>query len=260
VANDRAARRPLGDPSRDRATADADRALLDAVRRALHAAADPARAPGMQAYMKSAMPYHGVPAPAQRRTFRQVFADHPLGSAAAWRATVLALWREAGHREERYAAVALASDRRYRAERTSLDALPLFEELIVTGAWWDLVDGVATHLVAGLLAAHRAPMTATLLAWSRSPDRWLRRSAIICQVHAKAATDLELLYACIEPNLADRDFFIRKAIGWALRAYAWTDPDEVARYVRANERRLSGLSRREALKNLGRGPAGSLAP
>jgi 3-methyladenine DNA glycosylase AlkD len=187
VANDRAARRPLGDPSRDRATAGADRALVDAVRRALRAAADPARAPGMQAYMKSAMPYHGVPAPAQRRTFRRVFADHPLGSAAAWRATVLALWREAGHREERYAAIALASDGRYRAERTSLEALALFEELIVTGAWWDLVDGVATHLVAGLLAGHRAPMTATLLAWSRSPDRWLRRTAIISQVHARPA-------------------------------------------------------------------------
>jgi 3-methyladenine DNA glycosylase AlkD len=240
-------------------TTDADRALVDEVRRALRAAADPAKAPGMQAYMKSAMPYHGVPAPAQRRIFRQVFADHPL-DPAAWRATVLALWREAGHREERYAAVALASDRRYRAERTSLDALALFQELIVTGAWWDLVDGVATHLVAGLLAAHREPMTATLLAWSRSPDRWLRRSAIICQVHAKAGTDLQLLYACIEPNLAERDFFIRKAIGWALRAHAWTDPDEVAGYVRANQGRLSGLSRREALKNLGHGPAGSLAP
>jgi 3-methyladenine DNA glycosylase AlkD len=152
--------------------------------------------------------------------------------------------------------VALASDRRYRTERSSMDALPLFEELIVTGAWWDLVDSVATHLVAGLLAEPPAPMTATLLAWSRSCDRWLRRSAIICQVQAKAATDLELLYACLEPNLGDRDVFIRKAIGWALRAYAWTDPDEVARYVHANHARLSGLSRREALRNLGGAPPG----
>jgi 3-methyladenine DNA glycosylase AlkD len=156
----------------------------------------------MQAYMKSAMPYHGVRAPALRRICRRLFDDHPLGSAAAWRATVLALWREAGHREERYVAVALAGDRRYRTRRTSMDALPLFEELIVTGAWWDLVDDVATHLVAGLLAEHPEPMTATLLAWSRSCDRWLRRTAIICQVQAKAATDLELLYACIEPTSA----------------------------------------------------------
>jgi 3-methyladenine DNA glycosylase AlkD len=233
------------------ATAGADRSLVEAVRRELAAAADPARAPGMQAYMKSAMPYHGVRAPALRRTCRRLFAEHPLGSAAAWRATVLVLWREAGHREERYAAVELAGDRRYRAHRTAMDALPLLEELIVTGAWWDLVDNVATHLVADLLAAHPQPMAARLRAWSRSEDRWLRRAAIICQVNAKAATDLRLLYDCIEPNLADRDFFIRKAIGWALRAYAWTDPDEVARYVHANRARLSPLSRREALKNLG---------
>jgi 3-methyladenine DNA glycosylase AlkD len=230
-----------------------DRALVDAVRRELRAAADPAKAPGMQAYMKSEMPFHGVQAPAQRRVFTAVFAGHPIGSFDAWRATVLLLWREATHREERYAAIALASDRRYRAHRTSLEALPLYQELIVTGAWWDLVDPVATHPVAELLAEHRAATTAALLGWSRAPDRWLRRAAIICQVNAKAGTDLELLYACIEPNLADRDFFIRKAIGWALRAHARTDPDEVARYVHATGTRLSPLSRREALKHLGGG-------
>jgi 3-methyladenine DNA glycosylase AlkD len=230
-----------------------DRALVDAVRRELRAAADPAKAPGMQAYMKSEMPFHGVQAPAQRRIFRVVFADHPIGSFDGWRATILALWREAAYREERYAATALAADRRYRPYRTSLDALPLYQELIVTGAWWDLVDPVATHPVAELLAERRAETTATLRGWGRAPDRWLRRAAIICQVNAKAATDLELLYACVEPNLADRDFFIRKAIGWALRAYAWTDPDEVARYVHATGPRLSPLSRREALKHVGGG-------
>jgi 3-methyladenine DNA glycosylase AlkD len=230
-----------------------DRALVDAVRRELRAAADPAKAPGMRAYMKSEMPFHGVQAPAQRRIFKAAFADHPVGSFDAWRATILALWREATHREERYAAIALATDRRCRAHRTSLDALPLYQELIVTGAWWDLVDPVATHPVAELLAEHRFATTAALLGWSRAPHLWLRRAAVICQVNAKAGTDLELLYACIEPNLADRDFFIRKAIGWALRAYAWTDPDEVARYVHAMQPRLAPLSRREALKHLGGG-------
>ena len=87
-------------------------------------------------------------------------------------------------------------------------------------------------------------------AWSTDPDLWKRRVSIICQISFKKETDLELLYANIEPNLADRNFFIRKAIGWALRAYAWTDPEEVARYVSVNEARLSGLSRREALKNI----------
>jgi len=74
--------------------------------------------------------------------------------------------------------------------------------------------------------------------------------AILAQLGFKADTDLDLLYACIEPNLADTDFFIRKAIGWALRQYAWTNPREVRRYVNANRARLSPLSVREAMKNI----------
>ncbi len=92
-------------------------------------------------------------------------------------------------------------------------------------------------------------MRGTMLAWSRAPDLWRRRGSIICQITFEQATDLDLLYACIEPNLGDRDFFIRKAIGWALRSYAWIDPAEVVRYVRAHEA-LSPLSRREALENV----------
>jgi 3-methyladenine DNA glycosylase AlkD len=89
-----------------------------------------------------------------------------------------------------------------------------------------------------------------MLAWSRSDDLWKRRSAILCQLTFKQDTDLGLLYAVIEPALPSREFFLRKAIGWALRQLAWTDPGEVRRWVRENEARLSGLSKREALKNL----------
>ena len=81
---------------------------------------------------------------------------------------------------------------------------------------------------------------------------WKRRSSILCQVGLKGETDPDLLYDCIAPNFVDKEFFIRKAIGWALREYAWTDPKEVRRYVREHEAELSPLSRREALKNLGR--------
>jgi 3-methyladenine DNA glycosylase AlkD len=95
-------------------------------------------------------------------------------------------------------------------------------------------------------------MKKTMLAWSRSPDPWKRRTSILCQLAFEGDTDLELLYACIEPSISSKDFFLRKAIGWALREHAWTDPAEVARFVRANESRLSGLSRREALKNVER--------
>ena len=107
-----------------------------------------------------------------------------------------------------------------------------------------------------ILQNDRAAMKEAMLGWSRDDDMWKRRSAILCQIRAKAETDLDLLYACIEPSLDSTEFFLRKAIGWALREYAWTDPAEVRRYVAANEARLSGLSKREALKNIGRAPDG----
>ena len=200
--------------------------------------------------MKSAMPFRGVPAPAQRALYRGVFAAHPLPDAATWRATALALWRGASFREERYAAIELTGAKAYRAFQ-SLDALPMYEEMIVTGAWWDYVDAIAAHRVGPLLAAHPMRISRVMRRWSRDAALWRRRTAILCQLTFKERTDLDLLYACIEPNLADREFFIRKAIGWALRAYAWTDAAEIRRYVKAHEAELSPLSRREALKNAG---------
>src|SRR5262245_7605408 len=126
----------------------------------------------------------------------------------------------------------------------------MYEEMIVSGAWWDFVDALAKHRLGLLLRRYPGPMRRRMLAWSRSPDLWKRRSAILCQLDFRGETDLELLYACIEPSLSSREFFLRKAIGWALRQHAWTDPAEVRRYVRAHRAELSPLSRREALKNV----------
>jgi 3-methyladenine DNA glycosylase AlkD len=202
-----------------------------------------------QRYMKSEMPYYGIKTEPLRKACKEVFARHPLEGFEAWRDAVLTLYRGARRREERYAAIQLTGLKRY-ADHQTMRALPLYEELIVTGAWWDLVDGIASQRLGELLRRHPAPMKRQMLRWSRARDMWKRRSAILCQLTFKRDTDLEFLYTCIEPSLDSREFFLRKAIGWALRQYAWTDPSEVARYVKANEARLSGLSRREALKNV----------
>ena len=93
-------------------------------------------------------------------------------------------------------------------------------------------------------------MEPTVRAWATDDDRWLRRTAVIAQVGARERTDLDLLSHAIESNFDDRDFFLRKAIGWALRQYARTDPDWVRAFVAAHDDRISGLSRREALKHL----------
>lgn len=171
-----------------------------------------------------------------------------MASAEAWRATALALWRDATYREERYAAIALVGARRYAAYQT-LDALPIYEEMVVSGAWWDYVDAVAS-LVGALFVAYPTPMRAEMLAWSHDAIMWKRRVAIICQRNRGAATEEDVLFACILPNLGDRDFFIRKAIGWALRQYARIHPDAVRAFIREHAAHISPLSRREALKHL----------
>jgi 3-methyladenine DNA glycosylase AlkD len=223
--------------------------LADLLRSRLRAAAEPARAPAMQAYMKSAMPYLGVSAVPLRQVCKETFGRLEWPDSADWTAEVLSIWRGAIFREERYAAIELTGVRAARAFQR-FDALPMYEEMIVSGAWWDYVDNIVGQRFWMLLRNDREPMKRTMLAWSRGADMWKRRSAILCQLKAKDETDLPFLYACIEPSLDSQEFFLRKAIGWALRQYAWTDPAEVQRYVTANANRLSGLSRREALKNL----------
>lgn len=202
----------------------------------------------MQAYMKSAMPYFGIQAPELRAICKRVFKPHPIETASRWRDTCLQIWREARFREERYAAIELTGFRLYRPFQT-VDTLPMYEEMIVTGAWWDFVDSIASNRLGPLLRSYPARMRKEMLKWSRGKDLWKRRSSILCQLGFKGETDLDLLYTCIEPSLSSKEFFLQKAIGWALRQYAWTEPREVARYVRLHEKDLSALSKREALKN-----------
>jgi 3-methyladenine DNA glycosylase AlkD len=223
--------------------------LLAELRAEFKGAADPTKAIGMQAYMKSTLPFLGVTVPKNRAITKKVFAHYPFKDAKSWRTDVLALWHGAEFREEKYAAIALCRHRKAAPFQT-LGALPMYEELITSGAWWDLVDELAEHCVGELLRKYPKEMKPEMRRWSRSPDLWKRRTSIISQMFFKKDTDLKLLYDCIAPSLDSKEFFLRKAIGWALRQYAWTDPEEIVRYVDAHEAELSGLSKREALKNV----------
>jgi len=226
-----------------------DAELVAAVRSALAAAADPDRAAAQQRYMKSEMPYRGLTAPELARVLRPLLRERPPVDRPSWEATVRSLWDDAEHREERYAALAIA---RHRRASAWLDAgvLPLARHLVVTGAWWDLVDEIAVHVVGAALRADRAPVTAVVRRWATDEDLWLRRTAVICQLGHREQTDVGLLRHAVEANMADRAFWLRKAVGWALRDYARTDPEWVRAEVDRLGDRLSGLSRREATKHL----------
>ncbi|SEP21977.1 DNA alkylation repair protein [Amycolatopsis saalfeldensis] len=226
----------------------ADTALISAVRTGLTELADPVRAAAMQAYMKSAMPFRGVPKPQRSVLMKGVMSAHPLPDRVTFTATVRRLWRDAEFREERYAAIDLSGHRAYRGWQGP-GLLGLYEEMIVGGAWWDYVDELAIRRVGPILRGDRAEVTPLLLRWATDPDRWRRRAAVICQVSAKEDTDRVLLTSVVEANIGDPDFFLRKGIGWALRDYARTAPDWVREFVTSHPD-LSGLSTREALKHL----------
>jgi len=204
----------------------------------------------MRAYMKSELPFLGINAPQLTLACRECFPRLSLPTAEAWRGLILDLWRGARFREERYAAIRLADAGKFAAFRTP-KAVPMLEEMIVSGAWWDYVDHLAARVLGDIVARYPKELKPLMRRWAVCPDMWKRRSSILCQLKFKKETDLELLYYCIEPSLDSGEFFLRKAIGWALREYAKTDPAEVRRCVRERGGRLSGLSRREALKNIG---------
>ncbi|MEO7113126.1 MAG: DNA alkylation repair protein [Polyangiaceae bacterium] len=225
---------------------------LKAIRAELVRVADPKRAPLMQAYMKSVMPYHGVASADVKAVSRKIFQDLKMGSEGEWQEEVRAIFHGSKFREEKYVATALLHHKAAAKFRT-MNALPLYEELIVAASWWDIVDDLAAHAVGALFDVDAKAMARAMKQWSKSGELWKRRTSIMCQVLRHEKTDLDLMYACIEPSLDQKDFWSRKAIGWALRAYAWTDPKEIARYVKANEQKLSALSKREALKNIVKG-------
>ncbi len=211
-------------------------------------AADPAAAAPMAKYMRDQFPFLGIGTRPRRALQRTVFAgrrpDHD-----ELLATATALW-ERPEREYQYAACDLLV--RNAAQLTAVD-LPFVERLITTKSWWDTVDVLAISVVGPVVLADRSSGDPTIDEWIASDDLWLARTAILHQNKWKTATDEPRLFAMCLARADERDFFIRKAIGWALREYSKTAPDAVRAFVAAHEAELSGLTRREALKRLTRG-------
>lgn len=222
-------------------------ACIDYVQGALKEAANPEKAVGMQAYMKTDMPFYGVQKPGRTPILRKVLTDFAPSTRLEYEELVLALWG-LPHREEKYIALGVAVK-----AKTFLvpKSLPLYRRLIVEGAWWDFVDEVATHLVRELVIGYPEETWLSVDSWIEDDDIWLRRAAIICQVGAKEATDADRLFRFCEQRGDETEFFIRKAIGWALREYAKTGPESVARFVMDHRGELSRLSYREATKHIG---------
>ncbi len=207
----------------------------------LYSAADPIRAVGMSAYMKHHFSFIGIPTPTRRKLIKAVeVAAAQQCCEADLLELAQALW-QLPEREYHYCAIELLV-----RGQLSLAALPVIEQFICTQSWWDSVDTLASKVV-GDLARREPELIAQLDQWQTSKHLWLRRTAIIYQLSWKTATDEARLFQACYINRRDPDFFIRKAIGWALRQYARTAPQAVIEFVAQTA--LSPLSQREALKH-----------
>lgn len=210
-------------------------------------AANSEKAKGMQAYMKTDMPFYGVQKPGRVGILRHLKSKFPPQDRDEYENLVLALWA-LPHREEKYLAQGLAIAHKQFIIPASL---PLYRRMITEGAWWDFVDETSNHMIRPLVIQYPEETWPVIDGWIDDDIMWIRRSAIICQVGAKEHTDADRLFLFCQKRAHEKEFFIRKAIGWALREYAKTDPQAVAAFVLANGAHLSGLSYREATKHIG---------
>ena len=200
----------------------------------------------MAAYMKTSMPFYGVPTPAREQIRRELKARFAIGNRKDYERAVLGLWK-LPHREEKYFAIDVARNFRDFIEPESM---PLYRRLIEEGAWWDFVDEVAAHLVGTVLLHHRKEIAPMMDRWIEDADLWIRRTAIISQLKHKDKTDHVRLFRYSLAQAAEKDFFIRKAIGWALRQYAYTAPDRVRDFLTKHRGKLPPLTYREASRVL----------
>ncbi|MFF5018194.1 DNA alkylation repair protein [Streptomyces sp. NPDC001165] len=209
------------------------------------AAADPARAAAMRAYMKDVAPFLGIPTPDRRTLSRTVLAGTPRPDEADCTAIALRCWL-LPEREYHYFAVDYL--RRHAARCTSA-FLPVARYLITTVSWWDTVDLLAAHVVGALVAADPG-LTADMDAWITDDDLWVARTALLHQLRYKERTDIDRLFAYCLLQSGHPDFFVRKAIGWCLREYAKTDAEAVRGFLARERSRFAPLTVREALKNI----------
>lgn len=219
--------------------------LIDFFAAEFAAHADAERATQMAAYMKTDMPFFGVIARQRDAIIKAAKVRFKRSDRAALLADVSALWAQP-QREFKYAAIRWAR----QAKAVHVDALPLYRRMIVDAAWWDLVDEIASHLIGRLVRKWPARAWPVVDAWIDDECLWLRRTAIICQLGSKADTDVDRLLRYCRARAHETDFFIRKAIGWALRAHGDVEPTVIADFLRAEGGVLSPLSYREASRKL----------
>lgn len=199
----------------------------------------------MAAYMKDRFEFLGVAAPNRKFAEREFVAAGEDASAAELLDAADACWAQP-EREFQHVGTDLLV--RWVHSISSAD-LPRVEALIRSRSWWDTIDPLAANVV-GALVASDVSLAGTMDRWIDDDNLWIARTALLHQLTFRELTDTDRLFRYVDRRRADTEIFLRKASGWALREYAKTDPDAVRAFVVERGDRLSGLTRREALKHL----------
>jgi 3-methyladenine DNA glycosylase AlkD len=198
----------------------------------------------MKAYMRNQFEFLGLRTPERRKLFRAFLKENGKPSIEELLEIVPELW-EQPEREFQYVAMELVEK---QAKHLSTSHLPLIEKMIVEKSWWDTVDLIASHLVGGIFKEPSNEKNKYLEKWIHSENMWLNRTAILYQLSYKKNTDANQLFSIILLHKESKEFFIQKAIGWALREYSKTAPEEVKNFIENEE--LAALSKREGMKHI----------
>ncbi len=201
-------------------------------------------AAAMEKYMKDLYPYLGIKSPVGNEISKPFFQASKKLFVDEIIQLVKQLW-ELPHREYQYLAIEIL---RKNWKKFTPEHLPFFQELVLSKPWWDTVDSLSTNVVGKNLITY--PENRKIMdGWMMHDSLWVRRCAVLHQLKYKNETDQKQLFKYCKMGMHEKDFFMRKAIGWALRQHAKLNPDEVKNFVNEHDEELSNLSKREALKH-----------
>ncbi len=219
--------------------------IVDFIKKELKRTSDQATAIGMQKYMKTDQPFYGVKTPVRKKIYKAATRAYPINSRKEYEDIIEELWG-GPFREEMYQALEVAQNTR---AFHGTESLPLYEKMIHSSPNWDTLDWLATRVIGSLIIEDRR-LESKLIEWSESGNFWVRRASLLAHLKHKDETNFNLLAETILKLAHEEEFFIRKAIGWVLREYSYTNPRWVIEFVTNHQETLSSLSKREAMKHI----------
>jgi 3-methyladenine DNA glycosylase AlkD len=197
--------------------------------------------PAMEAYMKNKFQFLGIKAPERTQALRQFLKENGAPSNLD---EIKEIW-ELNEREFQYIALSLL-DRQYK--KAEIERINFYEDLVIDKSWWDTVDTIAGRLISFHFLKYPELINVYANKWISSDNMWLNRTALLFQMKFKEKTDQERLFKYCKLMSSSNEFFIQKAIGWALREYSYINATEVEKFI--HQTNLASLSKREGLKNI----------